>query len=262
MAHQTIGQRRRQSVRGTRPTIPFRIKSWNGIDDTLPFSFVSWIFHEAGRLGIGLDEFKELSCGRFEVLMELVHWLTEHPDRGYADLHDWTQSDPKVLAQRIDYPARQVFAPIEIHAEINRKRNLTVSWYPAGWRSRARYMPGTESLDFTWFERHPRSFWGRPANELMFLRGVDITRPGNPDVHRELHMAHILDSLIICAIRAAYNRLIVQLRQSFDVTVLDDFVFDLVEYKDKASQTEPSYRVANWRIEETDALRTVSAKSP
>jgi hypothetical protein len=203
----------------------FRLKSWDRGSDALPYDFVSWIYYEMGRLGLDVDDPENAFGGRLNTVSELLSWMAEHPEVRYVDIFNCTESNPAVMAKRAKCPPRTVRPPIEIWAEINIRHNFSVSWYPAGWRSRARRQAGTDLLDFTWFERYPRPFWGRPWNELLFIRNVGHYRSGRGRVaHAELTNFDIVDSLTICAIRAAFNRLIQQLRQSFEVTLLDDFV--------------------------------------
>ncbi|KQV80070.1 hypothetical protein ASC90_26080 [Rhizobium sp. Root1220] len=74
--------------------------------------------------------------------------------------------------------------------------------------------------DFRWFMGDESQYFQRRAsNELMYIRDVGSLNPAPRDEYR--HYARfnhdVVDSILICAVRAAYEGLIRQLEQNFEV---------------------------------------------
>jgi hypothetical protein len=164
---------------------------------------------------------------------------------------------------------------IEISAEITKMNNLSVRWHPGGWRdsefdwqtgasnhfnliSRRRWR---EPPDFRWFigDEDP-TFDSRPSNELMYVRGVGNLRPAPVDGYGPyaIYNRDVLDSILICAVRAAYEGLIEQLTYNFEVAALDAFDFVVRDEYDETDKTPfcvPVHRVVAWTLEDASALK-------
>jgi hypothetical protein len=91
----------------------------------------------------------------------------------------------------------------------------------------------------------------------MFIRGVGNLRP-EPNTFGPYALCNydVLDALLLCATRAAFDQLIKGLRESFDVTLLNEFEF---EFQDEQVPTPAgtshftrSY-VTGWRITSVSA---------
>ena len=112
-----------------------------------------------------------------------------------------------------------------------------------------------EPPDFHWFAGDEQQLWQeRATNELMFIRDVGKLRPSiqREDESDAMHNREVLDTLLISAVRASFIFLIRQLRHSFEVTLLHDFVFDLAD--GEWVELRPGHgffteRVVGWHIE-------------
>jgi len=155
---------------------------------------------------------------------------------------------------------------IELSAHITKMNNLSVRWHPGGWRDADYDWAATDRNyfnlikqrkwntppDFHWFtgDEEP-TFNSRPTNELMYIRGVGNLRPDPRDSYGPYaaYNGDVVDSLLICAVRAAYEGLIKQLGYSFEVDVLDEFDFvtreEIIEGDDFSSEF-PIDRVVSW----------------
>jgi hypothetical protein len=97
-------------------------------------------------------------------------------------------------------------------------------------------------------------------NELMYIRGVGNLRPEPRDSSGSYatYNADVVDSVLIGAVRSAYEGLIRQLEYSFAVDVVD--AFDFVT-RNEVGQTDPSpyrspiRRVVAWTLEDAAELR-------
>lgn len=266
------GKRRHRS----RPRIPhikeLRPISWYSREH--PTYYIEHALKELGRLDIDTER----SFPSFTVLDELMAWLSNHPGKEYADLMDWYRLNLDQMTKRRNAD-RNAKPRIEITAEISKQRNLLVRWYPHGWHKRAydwnnreggwgnlidQYL-WPENPDFrVFFGDEPASIHSRASNELMFIRDVEhlATEP------REHYGAHatfnndVLSSILICAVRAAYEGLIESLRHSFEVTVVHSFDFTLRdEYpEDDPYISHPTRRVVEWTLDRTEVVEARRAK--
>jgi hypothetical protein len=219
-----------------------------------------------GRLGI--DQYKDFGPVQTTVLRNLLDWRDEFPDRAYANLLDWTNLDLQRMAER--YQKNRRSKPrIELTAELTKKDNLTVRWYPAGFtygppawpREREHFnLINTREYDdppdFRWFEGDEAATWtARATNELMFIREVGHLSPSREN-HGFRFNKEVVDSILLCALRGAFNGLVASLRQSFEVELLNDFAFD-VEPLDPSDTTPlADNRVVGWRIVDLPPKRT------
>jgi hypothetical protein len=153
--------------------------------------------------------------------------------------------------------------------------NLSVRWHPGGWKLTDFDWHGTdrnrfhlithrkwrEPPDFRWFvgDEDP-TFNSRPSNELIYIRGVGNLRSEPRDSYGlyAIYNSDVVDSILICAIRSAYEGLIRQLEYSFEVDVVDAFDFAT---RDEIDETDPSpyrsvtHRVVAWSREDAGELR-------
>ena len=165
---------------------------------------------------------------------------------------------------------------IEISAHITKMNNLSVRWYPGGWRQsfficdfKSHTSPNliprhkwSQAPDFHWFvgDEDP-TFNSRPTNELMYLRGVGGLDP-DPDRRYGPYSEYnsdVADSVLVCAVRSAYERLIEQCRLVFEVEVLDEFDFKVRDEDDEADPSSPRFplhRVVSWSLKDAAELRS------
>jgi hypothetical protein len=224
--------------------------------------FLEHLLKELGRLNV--DD-RYLRGYPQETLSNLLEFSGSQPSEAYARLVDWKNLNLEQLIARwqTDPEAKP---RIEIHAEITSRDNLSVCWYPAGWRKAVfdlelcrdgdhyNMIPKKrwpEPPDFSWFSDYAMGGWdARKPNELMFIRGVGRLRPQPPRSLGEYsdHNFDVVDSILICAVRAAYESLIERLRNSFDVTVIDTFDFEIVPEKADPEAHYPINRVVGWKL--------------
>jgi hypothetical protein len=153
--------------------------------------------------------------------------------------------------------------------------NLSVVWHPGGWKHSYFDFNATHrshlnlisqrkwrhAPDFRWFVGdEPPYFDSRASNELMYIRGVGSLRP-EPIAEfgpYATYNADVVDSILICAVRSAYEGLIDRLKCSFEVDVVDAFDFvirDEVDDSAARSSQFPIRRVAAWSLENAEDLR-------
>ncbi len=252
----------------------FRPISW--LDRTCAGRYVSHLLRELGRLGLELEDIerREKPPHVQTVLSDLIDWLDEHPGPSFANLVNWQAFDLDVMSSRLeeDHSAKP---RIEISARLTRMNNLSVCWYPGGWRhslficdstahSSINLIPRrkwSEPPDFRWFivGEKPTSD-ARPTNELMYLRGVGGLDPDprtryGPSAR---YNHDVVDSILICAVRSAYEALIEQCRLIFEVEALETFEFEVRNEADTAgcgSRPPPVHRVVSWSLENATELR-------
>ena len=255
----------------------FRPISWR--DEIIASStdeFIAHLLTELGRLGIEIGDIErhDRPPNTKTVLSNLLEWLSDRPGKAYAELVNWKTLDLAQLRSRLekDHTARP---RLELSAEITKMNNLSVRWHPGGWRDlefdwdRAdrnyfnliTHRKWTQPPDFHWFvgDEQP-TFDSRPSNELMYIRGVGNLRPEPCDDYGPyaLYNRDVVNSILICAVRSAYEGLIKQLKNSFDVTVIDAFDFamrDEVDESDPWSIRYPIRRVVAWSLEDAAELQ-------
>lgn len=253
----------RSGNRGKRQLPQIRPLPWTTYDHAS--DYLAHLLCECGRLGL-VDQWKYPSRDDWRVLSELLRWRDDQPSKAIGEIGDWLWLDISRLADRAKSGGRYNARPrIEISAEITTKDNLTVRWYPKGYHS-AGYDFGDSATqygcslqnrrfrdppDYRFFVEGQQYAAQRPSHEIMFIRGVGRLRPEEreygPYVACNQEVVH---ELLICATRALFNQLISGLRESFDVTVLNDFEFDLIE-EPQESSGGPSYShsfVRGWRL--------------
>ena len=209
------------------------------------------------------------------VLSDLIDWLNEHPGRSFAQLVSWQALDFASISSRLEKD-RSAKPRIEISAHITKMNNLSVRWYPDGWRhsvficdfanrsSSPNLIPRhkwSRPPDFRWFvgDEEP-TFNARPTNELMYLRGVGGLDP-TPRASYGPYACYnrdVVDSILISAVRSAYDRLIEQCRLVFEVELLDAFSFSIRDEIDEGglfSRQFPLHRVISWSLEDAAVLR-------
>jgi hypothetical protein len=100
----------------------------------------------------------------------------------------------------------------------------------------------------------------RPSNELMYIRGVGNLRPKPVDSYGPYatHNSDVVDSILICAVRAAYEGLIRELEYSFEIDVINAFDFvtqEEIDESDPSSYRFPIRRVVAWSLEDAGKLQ-------
>ena len=252
----------------------FRPISW--YDESSSSRYVSHLFQELGRLGLDVHDIerRDRPPHTQTVLSDLIDWLDEPPGQSFAKLVNWQALDLPLISSRLEKD-RSAKPRIEISAHITKMNNLSVRWYPDGWRrsvfvcdfkndTSPNLIPRhkwSEAPDFRWFvgDEDP-TFDARPTNELMYLRGVGSLDP-SPDTHYGPYAGYnrdVVDSILICAVRSAYERLIEQCRLVFEVELLDAFDFSLcdeIDGTDSFSRQFPLHRVVSWSLKDAAELR-------
>jgi hypothetical protein len=197
--------------------------------------------------------------------------MGSQPSKAYAALNDWRWLDLEELQSR-GRKDRAHKPRIEISAQITKMKNLSVRWHPGGWRdseidwgrsSRNRFnliesRKWREPPDFRWFEGDEDPYFdSRPSNELMYVRGVGNLKPEPREGYYGSYNHDVVDSILICAVRSAYESLIQQLEFGFAVKVIDGFDFvtcDEIDESDASRWRTPTQRVVSWTLEDADAL--------
>lgn len=233
------------------------VKPLSWFEDRGHEEFVSHLLLELGRNGLSLADIEchERSPDTKAVLSDLLGWMSGSEDSAFSTLYDWRAIDFDSMVQRV-MADKDAKPRIEISASITQNRNLSVRWHPGGWNASRPYAGGPASMaanvhssdaspDFASFsgDEEP-SFDGRASNELMYIRGVGNLNPEPRDLGtRATHNHDVTDSILICAVRAAYESLIRRLRWNFEVEVLQAFDFEFREESDQAR------RVVGWALE-------------
>lgn len=208
------------------------------------------------------------------VLSDLLGWLSSHPGKEYSQLTAWQTLDLERMKTRLE--SDQNAKPrIEISAEVTRMNNLSVRWHPGGWRQSSfdweyrgsgygNMIPQRRwqlPPDFRWFTGDEDPYFdSRPSNELMFLRGVGNLRPEPVENYGPYatYNGDVVDSILVCAARAAYEGLAEQLSRNFEVAVLDGFDFvtrDEADEADTSAYRHATHRVVAWTLEDAVTLR-------
>jgi hypothetical protein len=237
---------------------------------------ISHLIQELGRLGLSTHDIEshDRPPHTRSVLSDLLGWLGS-PNECLAKLMDWQRLDLSAMRSRltVDPHARP---RIEVSAHITKMNNLSVRWHPAGYRHTYTYIDlsvnheSSPNLienrkwqhppDFRWFtgDEEP-TFDSRASNELMFLRGVGNLKPSPSEAYGPYatYNRDVVDSILICAVRAAYEGLIRQLELSFQVAVVDAFDFEIRKEADQRSGLSGSSieRVVSWSLEDAAELK-------
>jgi hypothetical protein len=200
------------------------------------------------------------------VLSDLLAYR-EAANEALANLIDWQRLDLTQMKSRLEKD-RHAKPRIEVSAKISQMNNLSVRWYPAGYhRSYIAFdVSGSEWTnvvarrkwdcrpDFMYFTGDEEaSFQGRATNELMYVRGVGSLRPDPYEYGSHvMYNRDVVDGILICAVRSAYETLIQQLELSFEVDVLDAFDFVIREESDPEdpfTERFPNRRVVDWSLQ-------------
>ncbi len=230
-----------------------------------PTRYTSWLLMELGRLGLQIND---IEAGKKTVLSDVLAWLSERPGEPFAKLMDWSRLDIAALMKR---SGETIARPrIEVSAKINQSSNLRVVWHPRGWASappnlenlhintrnalkHKSWEPG--QLDFRVFEGDEGANWGsRSSNELMWIKGVGQLRPNLDSTWEGSRLnKDVVDALLLYAVRSAYDALVVQLELSFEVTKLNDFVFEWTEEPHPDRPKDGSIkRLIGWKLIPTE----------
>ncbi|RWH79135.1 MAG: hypothetical protein EOQ86_14610 [Mesorhizobium sp.] len=250
----------------------FRPISWRGgVIASSTDEYVSHLLIELGRLGMEIRDIEDHARppNTRTVLSDLLQWLSDRPGKAYAELINWQTLDFPQMRSRLEED-RYAKPRIELSAEITKMNNLSVRWHPAGWRDSEfdwrrpdhhysnliTHRKWQQPPDFHWFvgDEQP-TFDSRPSNELMYVRGVGNLRPAPREEYGPYasYNRDIVDSILICAVRSAYETLLSQLEYSFDVTLIHAFDFvtrDEGDENDPWSARYPIRRVISWTIED------------
>jgi hypothetical protein len=234
--------------------------------------YISHLLLELGRLGLQPHDIESHSRPPHtqSVLSDLLDWLSEHPTKAYGKLVSWQILNLQLLYTRME---SDKFAKprIELSAHITKMENLSVRWHPGGWReSEINWNPTDRNYfnlvprrkwkrppDFHWFEGDEEvSFTSRASNELMYIRGVGNLHP-EPKTEYGYYATYnhdVVDAILICAVRAAYEGLAEQLRSNFEVDVIDGFDFVTRDEDDESGHFK-IHRVVGWSLEDAAELR-------
>jgi hypothetical protein len=253
----------------------FHPLSWYGRLSTLPTEYVSHLLQELGRLSLKISDIEQHDRppNTKTVLSDLLHWLDGGLDSAFANLFNWRHLDLGRMTERVN-GNRKAKPRIEVSAAITKMNNLSVCWHPGGWsessfdwrntgehRNLIECRKWAEPPDFWWFvgDEEP-TFQGRATNELMYIRGVGNLDPEPREQYGPYatYNDDVVDSILICAVRSAYERLVTRLEESFDVVVMDAFDFvtrDESRDRDPKLNDWPTKRVIGWSLEDAAQLR-------
>jgi len=277
----TPKRRQRRSTISREPPPPrlkrFRPVSWHdGIVKRSVDDYIAHVLTELGRLGMKVCDIEQHDRppNAERVLSDILNWLCFHPGKEYAKLTDWRALDLARMQTRLE-KNRDAKPRIEVSAEITHMNNLSVRWHPSGWSgSSIDWQDGGSSYpnlipdrcwreppDFRWFTGDEAPYFNtRPSNELMFVRGVGNLQPEPIENYAPYatYNRDVVDSILICAVRAAYEVLIQQLARNFEVAVLN--AFDFVtrdEFEEPGSNPfrHAIHRVVAWELEDTATLK-------
>jgi hypothetical protein len=268
--------RRSGSVTLSLPGIKiFRPWSWHDGPPHAATEYISHLLQEVGRLGLKISDIErhDRPPHTKTVLSDLLHWLNGDLDPAFANLINWRHLDVAQMSERVNRNPKAK-PRIEISATITKMNNLSVCWHPGGWRdSRIDWRNAGEHRnlierrtweeppDFWWFvgDEEP-TFQGRATNELMYVRGVGSLDPEPREQYGPYATfnADVVDSILICAVRGAYECLVTRLEESFDVMAMD--AFDFVTRDERRENNPrlndwPTKRVIAWSLEDAAQLR-------
>jgi hypothetical protein len=273
---------RKGSRRIVHPSLPpklklFRPVNWySGVMIEPVGEYVSHVLRELGRLGLEVHDIErhDRPPNTKTVLSDLIGWLSDRPGEAFAKLFNWQTLDFAQVRSRLEKD-RLAKPRIEVSAHITKMNNLSVRWHPGGWKltdfdwhrtdhhhsNLITHRRWREPPDFRWFvgDEDP-TFDSRPSNELMYIRGVGNLRPEPRESYGPYATcnADVVDSILICAVRSAYEGLIRQLEHSFEVDVVDAFDFVTQEEVDEADASpyrSSIRRVIAWSLEDAAELR-------
>lgn len=259
--------RRKSSAGGEPPKrlLPeIRPMAWR--EHAAAHDYLTHLLLEVGRLGLA-DALRDNARSDWQVLGELFRWFDDMPSREIGQIGHWINLDIKQLVNRIESSGDRfgVRPRIEITAEITSKDNLTVRWFPAGWHGAGHafedvpgYMGSLRNRkfktppDFRFYVEGQQYANNRPEHEIMFIRGVGklSTKPYEWGPYAVCNY-EVMDALLICATRAAFNQMVRGLREAFHVTLLNDFEFDfdeLVEASPFSAMSFTNRYVRDWRL--------------
>lgn len=255
----------------------FRPVSWHdGHRFMSAADYVAHLLTELGRLNLEIQaiERHERAPHTQTVLSDLLDWLSERPAEPFSKLFNWQTLDFVQMRSRLEKD-RTSKPRIEISAHITKMNNLSVRWHPRGWRlaefdwnrqdqsysNLITHRKWREPPDFHWFsgDEEP-TFNSRPSNELMYIHGVGSLEPTPRDTYGAYatYNSDVVDSILICAVRSAYEGLIQQLEHNFEVDVIDAFDFVTREEIDEASSElyqHTTHRVVEWSLEDASEVR-------
>jgi hypothetical protein len=253
----------------------FRPVSWYDARQQSSGEFISYLSQELGRLGLRINDIEsnDRPPNTRTVFSDLINWVS-HPGEALSKLFNWQDLDLNQIQSRLaaDPSAKP---RIEVSAQITKMNNLSVRWHPGGWRESA-FDWGNRHYDYSnlimqrkWKARpdflrflgdEEPTYSGRATNELMYIRGVGNLDP-KPRAQYGPYATFnddVVDSVLICAVRSAYEELVEQLKYGFEVEVVDGFDFVIRDEPDSSarSQQYPIHRVIQWTLEDAANLAT------
>ena len=236
---------------------------------------VSHILRGLGRLSLEVHDIErhDRPPNTKTVLSDLIGWLSDRPGEAFAKLFNRQTLDFAQVRSRLEKD-RLAKPRIEVSAHITKMNNLSVRWHPGGWKltdfdwhrtdhhysNLITHRKWCEPPDFHWFVGlEDPTFDSRPSNEVMYIRGVGNLRPEPRESYGPYatYNADVVDSILICAVRSAYEGLIRQLQHSFEVDVVDAFDFVTQEEVDEADASpyrSSIRRVIAWSLEDAAEL--------
>lgn len=211
---------------------------------TRPNYYINHLIKELGRLGLDIYDLGTRADSD-SVLGDLIDWISDRGNEAY--LYDWQKLNlPLLLERATEREYTRIKPRIQIYAHVTARDNLSVLWYPTGWQESWNAERRRQLCDFLFFEDEGRQF-ERPRNELMFIHGVGNLRPKQGTENYGPYTRYnkpVVDGILICAVRAAYELLISHLEQNFEVTVRTVFEFE-----------ENSRQVIGWSLEDPEVLQ-------
>ena len=222
----------RQSDRlapAVKSAMPREFKSLGWSEYRKPSEYIWHLQTELLRFGFDIYD-KGLVPLHSKPIQEIVAWHNEFPNGAYADLHNWRSYNLEEMKKR-DQIARGrgagVKPRIDVVPELTTKRNLSVKWYPTGyleavpdWDNRGggfttnaiRGLLFKEPPDFTYFTKESYEWGARPANELLFLRGIGGLYIDDSPFDSAPYKLTSLEEIIVCTARSIFNQVVSTLR--------------------------------------------------
>ncbi|MDR6477054.1 hypothetical protein C8K18_11327 [Paraburkholderia sp. GV068] len=266
------GHRRSQRIPPPVQLRMFRPISWYNSSRTSAGEYICHISRELGRLGMDVDDIESHDRSRHgqTVLSDLISWMSDPASNAFSKLFDWKTLDLAQMQLRLGQNS-SAKPRIELSAHITKMNNLSVRWHPGGWKQSYFDWNATgrnyfnlisqkkwpHPPDFHWFEGDESStFNSRASNELMYIRGVGNLEP-EPEQKYGPYATYnrdVVASILICAVRSAYEGLIERLRCTFEVDVVDAFHFETRE-EPEGDDARSIRRVISWSLEDANELR-------
>jgi hypothetical protein len=212
---------------------------------TKPTDVLGHLYREFGRLNVDLHKLPRKYYA--QIFYDICDVLDEDLERvlgsiwipGAWNLNRLRQRQPMIQEWR---PIDKLAKPrIDVIPHITKKGNLSVIWRPGE-------NDEENETDWLWWPGDGTYGWGRPNNELIFIREVSHLHPGLFFHQWDDRVNYdVLDGIFIGLIKACFDHFISVLRVPFDVNLVNDIELDLVP----AEKDEEPFRqkvIVGWRI--------------